>query len=213
MEQFQNNHQAGIVMDIIAAIQANKVYLSDIDGQIGDGDHGINMNKGFTMAGEQITTEHSFAAAMKILGDTLLLEIGGSMGPIYGSFFRTCALTLKDCTEVNAPLFLSMLENALDSVKAMGGAKLGDKTLIDTLEPAVDAFRNEWMSRNDFRQALKAASEAAEAGKESTRNMVAQIGRAARLGNRSVGVLDAGATSCCIILQTMFNAITPLLKK
>ena len=95
MEYFYNDHNAGIVMDIIAAIQFNKAYLSDIDGQIGDGDHGINMNKGFTMAGERISASQSFTTAMKILGDTLLLEVGGSMGPIYGTFSASVLLLLR----------------------------------------------------------------------------------------------------------------------
>lgn len=212
MEYFYNDHNAGIAMGIIAAIQANKMYLSDIDGQIGDGDHGINMNKGFTMAGERISTDQSFAMAMKTLGDTLLLEVGGSMGPIYGTFFRKCAFAVKDEPEINAIFFSRMLESALEGVKDIGGAKVGDKTLIDTLEPATIAFRKEWESKKAFREALDTAAKAAEAGKESTREMMARIGRAARLGERSVGVLDAGATSCYIILNTMFESVASVLK-
>lgn len=211
MEYFYNDRNASIVMDIIAAIQANKVYLSDIDGQIGDGDHGINMNKGFSMAGERISAEQSFATAMKTLGDTLLLEVGGSMGPIYGTFFRKCALAVKNETEINVSLFSQMLENALEGVKEIGGAKVGDKTLIDTMEPAVTTFRQKWESGEEFSGALSKAMEAAEVGKESTRNMIARIGRAARLGERSVGVLDAGATSCYIILKVMFESVTSVL--
>ena len=207
MECFYNDKNAGIIVNVIAAIQKNKTYLSDIDGQIGDGDHGINMNKGFSMAGEHIDAEQSFAFALKILGNTLLLEIGGSMGPIYGTFFRKCAAVIEDAVTIDASLFSQMLENALDGVKDIGGAKLGDKTLIDTMEPAVIAFKNRWSICGNFKDALASASAAAETGKESTRDMVAQIGRAARLGERSRGVLDAGATSCCIILITMFDAV------
>ena len=89
MKSFSNKGNASIVMDIIDAIKSNKNYLSDIDGLIGDGDHGINMNKGFSIAGQRISDDETFSSAMKILGDTLLLEIGGSMGPIYGTFFRS----------------------------------------------------------------------------------------------------------------------------
>lgn len=211
MEYFLNDHNSGIVRDVIAAIQANKTYLSDIDGLIGDGDHGINMNKGFSMAGAQIGGEHSFATALKMLGDVLLLEIGGSMGPIYGTFFRKCAQCLKDKQEITAPLFADMLASALDGVKEIGGAKVGDKTLVDTMEPAAIAFRSEWESHFDFSKALEEAAKAAETGKESTKAMMARIGRAARLGERSVGVLDAGATSCCIILKTMFASVEAVL--
>lgn len=213
MENFTNNNNAGVVLNIINAIQTNKVYLSDIDGQIGDGDHGINMNKGFSAAKEEITAEQSFSAAMKTVGDILLLEIGGSMGPIYGTFFRTCARKIKDTEQITAPVFIDMLEEALESVKIIGGAKVGDKTLIDTMEPAAVTFREEWEKTKSFGKALEASTKAAEAGKDSTRDMVAQIGRAARLGERSVGVLDAGATSCYIILKTMFESITAVLKE
>lgn len=207
MEYFYNDHNASIILNVIAAIQKNKTYLSDIDGQIGDGDHGINMNKGFSMAGEQIDAEQSFAFALKILGNTLLLEIGGSMGPIYGTFFRKCASIVEEATNIDASLFAQMLEHALNSVKDIGGAKVGDKTLIDTMEPAVITFKTKWNVCGSFREALTSATEAAVIGQESTRNMMAQIGRAARLGERSRGVLDAGATSCCIILITMFDSV------
>ena len=213
MENFTNNNNAGIVINIIHAIQTNKVYLSDIDGQIGDGDHGINMNKGFSAAEEKITTGQSFSTAMQTVGDILLLEIGGSMGPIYGSFFRTCARKIKDKELITAPIFIEMLDSALESVKTIGGAKVGDKTLIDTMEPATSTIRKEWENTKSFRKALEASIKAAETGKDSTRDMVAQIGRAARLGERSVGVLDAGATSCYIILKTMFESIIPVLKE
>lgn len=212
MDYFYNNRGARIVVDVITAIQANKIYLSDIDGQIGDGDHGINMNKGFSMAGGLITSECSFATAMQTLGDTLLLEVGGSMGPIYGTFFRKCAKTIEDTPQINAVLFAQMLENALEGVKAIGGARVGDKTLVDTLEPAVIAFRQECGKQEQFDKALVVATEAAESGKESTRNLIARIGRASRLGERSVGVLDAGAASCYIILKAMFDSIISVLK-
>lgn len=211
MEYFNNNHNATIVMHIIAAIRANKVYLSDIDGLIGDGDHGINMNKGFSMAGERISVDQSFATAMKLVGDTLLLEIGGSMGPIYGTFFYKCAAAIKDKREINAALFSKMLHDALEGVKEVGGAQVGDKTLIDTLEPAVVVFEKEWANGKTFKEVLASATDAAEAGKESTKDMIAKVGRAARLGERSVGVLDAGATSCYIILKAMFESVASVL--
>ena len=211
MEFFYNDHNAAIVTDIIAAIQTNKVYLSDIDGLIGDGDHGINMSKGFTMAGKCISPQDSFATAMKMLGDTLLLEIGGSMGPIYGTFFYQCASVVKEKAQINGALFATMLERALEGVKDVGGAKIGDKTLVDTLEPSVLAFKELLKKGKTFREALEGATIAAEVGKESTKNMIAKVGRAARLGERSVGVLDAGAVSCYIILKTMFESVTSVL--
>ena len=212
MQYFENAGNAGIVLKIVEAIKSNKVYLSDIDGEIGDGDHGINMNKGFSMAEENITIDQSFSEAMKTVGDTLLLEIGGSMGPIYGTFFRVCAKTAKTHAEINATLFSEMLESAMNNVAEIGGAKVGDKTLIDTLHPAVSAFKTEIESGKSFSVALQEAEKAAETGKNSTKEMMAKIGRSARLGERSVGVLDAGATSCHIILKAMFEGVAATIK-
>ena len=204
---FNNASGADIVLELVKAIHQNKDYLSEIDGKIGDGDHGINMNKGFVMAGEKITSDMSFSSAMKLLGDTLLMEIGGSMGPIYGTFFRKSAKTIKDYQEIDAPTFALMLRNALDGIQDIGGAKEGDKTLIDCFAPSLRAFENSIKGGADFASALKAASNAAEEGKDSTKDMMAKVGRASRLGERSIGVLDAGSVSCCIILTTLYQAI------
>ncbi len=208
---FSNSNGAGIVLNIIEQIKANKMYLTDIDGHIGDGDHGINMNKGFSIAGEIITMQDGFSSAMKALGDTLLLEIGGSMGPIYGTFFRTCAKVTKNVEDIDAQTFSRMLLQSCREVQEIGGAKPGDKTMIDTLYPAAETFEKSVEEREDFKAAISAASAAAKSGWESTRMMQAKIGRASRLGERSVGVLDAGATSCNIILQAMFSSVLDLL--
>ena len=213
MEHFTNAGNAGIVLLIIEAITKNKTYLSEIDGKIGDGDHGINMSKGFSMAGEQISAGQSFSDAMKTLGDVLLFNIGGSMGPIYGTFFRTASKSLKGKTEITAELFSAMLDNILQDIQSIGGAKPGDKTLIDTLEPAAYAFKKENNSGKTFGESMALAVIAAKEGRDSTIDMVARIGRSARLGERSRGVLDAGAASCYIILETMFNAASAALKE
>jgi dihydroxyacetone kinase len=100
-----------------------------------------------------------------------------------------------------------MLNKALNSIKDIGNARVGDKTLLDTLEPAVFAFTEAKNSGKNFIEALEAMKAAAEKGKESTIDLVAKVGRASRLGERSRGVLDAGATSCCLILTTMADTI------
>lgn len=211
MLSFKNSAAASVVMDIISQIKANKAYLSDIDGHIGDGDHGVNMNKGFSIAGEIISLQDDFSSAMKVLGDTLLLEIGGSMGPIYGTFFRECAKVTSGVETIDACLFSKMLSKACLEVQNIGGAVPGDKTLVDTLYPAAMAFEKALADRADFAACLGESACAARKGWESTRMMQARIGRASRLGERSVGVLDAGATSCNIILQSMFSSVGKLL--
>jgi dihydroxyacetone kinase-like protein len=198
----------GVVLELVAVINANRAWLSEIDGAIGDGDHGINMSKGFSRAGEAIGTgADGLAAAMTTLGETLLEGIGGSMGPLYGTFFIDMAGVIAHAETLDAPLFSNMLHAGLRGVQDLGSAKRGDKTLLDTLIPATDAFDAALQQGQDFTACLEAMSTAAEQGRDSTKDMVAKIGRSARLGERSRGVLDAGSASCCLILQTMAAGI------
>lgn len=203
MEYINNHNNAIIVLDIIEQIHENAAYLSGIDGATGDGDHGINMNKGFMMAKERIEETIDFSEALKILGRTLVMDIGGSMGPIYGTMFSRISKTLKKEDKITQSNLLEALENALNGLIELAGAKQGDKTLIDTMVPAIDSFKAAISQKKSMSECLDALSDGAEAGKENTKNLVAKIGRAARLGERSKGFLDAGATSCCIILKTM----------
>ena len=115
MQYFLNSEGAVVIKNVIKSIQLNKAYLSEIDGIIGDGDHGINMNKGFTMAGERGEEDQNFSEAAKILSQVLMMEIGGSMGPLYGSFFRQFFRETKDEEKITAPVFLRMLESSLMS--------------------------------------------------------------------------------------------------
>lgn len=108
---------------------------------------------------------------------------------------------------MDAILFGDALASAVVNVQNMGNAKVGDKTLIDTMVPALSAYREALAGGADFAQSLQAMSVAAEAGRDSTKNLQARIGRSARLGPRSIGVLDAGATSCCLILQSISKSL------
>ena len=212
MQYILNAEGSIIIIEIIKAIKLNKDYLTQIDGEIGDGDHGINMNKGFTMAGEQINESHNFSEAAKILSHVLMMEIGGSMGPLYGTFFKTFFRETKEIEKINSTVFLKMLESSLNGVKEMGNAEVGDKTMIDTLSPAVAGFKDAIEHNLSFQNSLIRLVEAAEKGRDSTKDMIAKIGRSARLGERSKGVLDAGAVSCYIILESMSKSIINLLK-
>ena len=142
MEQFDTKEGYKILNNMISVIKENKAYLSEIDGAIGDGDHGINMSKGFTMTEERLEGETpDLFKALNTLGRTLLMEIGGSMGPLYGQIFKGMAKEVKEKEQIDADTFASMLEAAYDAVKKLGNAKVGDKTLVDTLDPAVAAFK------------------------------------------------------------------------
>jgi dihydroxyacetone kinase len=200
-----------VVRDLIATIVEHRQVLSDIDGLIGDGDHGINMAKGFVGCGTRLDVLGERAASLPLafeqLSQALMDDIGGSMGPLYGRFFSGLADTLAPHQQLDAALFGDALATAVADVQAMGKAQVGDKTLMDTLIPALAAYRDAVGSGVGFAAALDAMSLAAEAGKDSTKALQARIGRSARLGPRSIGVLDAGATSCWLILRTLANSL------
>lgn len=200
---------AYVVRGMIAVIQQNRDYLSRIDAAIGDGDHGINMSKGFGQCAKRLDSDgcNDLPGALDALAETLLDGIGGSMGPLYGSFFMSFAEALRGQPQLDAPRFGAALRAGLEAVQSLGDAKVGDKTLIDTLVPAEAAFSGAVDDGKDFRAALAAMKSAAEQGKESTRNLQARIGRAARLGERSIGELDAGATSCYLLLASIADSI------
>lgn len=207
MNEIKNQNQGRIALQICDAIHEQAAYLSEIDGATGDGDHGVNMNKGFLMAKERIKEEMSFSESMKTIGRTLVMDIGGSMGPIYGTMFSKINKATKKEENITKEVFLVALEDAIEGLMDLAGAKLGDKTLLDTLYPAKEAYKQALTEGADFKDCLEAMKQGAEEGKENTKKLVAKIGRAARLGERSRGFLDAGATSCWIILTTMADGL------
>ncbi len=197
---------------MILAIQENKQYLSDIDGAIGDGDHGINMNKGFTLCREELDRQPGgLSHALITLGKILMMRIGGSMGPLYGKLFISMGRSLEDKEMIGKEDFLEALKAALASLQTISQAKVGDKTLMDVLIPAIDAFHKAVVNEQSFSNALNQMSSAALQGRDSTIDMVAKIGRSSRLGERSRGVVDAGSASCYIILSTMANSANNIL--
>lgn len=203
MEYIYNNGNISVVLKVIEAIHQNAAYLSEIDGATGDGDHGINMDKGFLLAKERINSNMTLSEGFKILGTTLITDIGGSMGPLYGTFFLQLSKVMKDVKQITPSLLFYALENSRTKLMDLAGAKSGDKTLLDALGPAQEAYKHALDQHQTFYDILEALISGAEEGKENTKNLVAKIGRAARLGERSRGFLDAGAVSCCIILTAM----------
>jgi len=204
MEFFDNNKGYLVLDKMVKAIQDNKAYLGDVDGLIGDGDHGMNMNKGFTMFSTRYSAEKlSLSESLDNLGMVLMNEIGGSMGPIYGTIFIALGDSLSGKDKINKDDLAQAFSSSIDELFDIIDARVGDKTLVDTLYPAVEALKN----TDGFKEALKAMKVAAENGKESTKNLVAKFGRSSRLGERSRGVLDAGSVSCNIIIQAMADGI------
>ena len=212
MESFTNDAGSKIVSHLIRIIQKNKQYLGEIDGAIGDGDHGINMNKGFTMCEQELANHPgNLAYSLKMLSKILMTDIGGSMGPLYGMFFRSMAAVCEGKATIDAAIFGEMLKASETGVREIGVAEVGDKTMLDTLVPAVKAFHEASAASKSFLEALEAMKVAAMKGRDSTKNMIAKVGRASRLGERSRGVLDAGATSCCLIIESLADSIKALI--
>lgn len=196
------------LLPLVKAIQENKQYLSDIDGLIGDGDHGINMNKGFTLCEETLQADPGdLSHGFKTLSKVLMTQIGGSMGPLYGMFFKAMAKRCKGQEALDAAGFGDMLTAAKDKVLGISGAQLGDKTLLDVLLPAEESYRNALNAHESFAACLDRMSAAAEQGRDGTQDMIAKVGRSSRLGERSRGVIDAGSASCCLILQTLTQTL------
>jgi len=212
MEQFANREGIRIVFDLIRAIQENKQYLSDIDGAIGDGDHGINMNKGFTLCRDELLANPgNLTHGLMTLSKILVMKIGGSMGPLYGTFFKSLAAACDGVDAIDMAVFGRMLSSGREGIQKISDARPGDKTLMDVLLPAEAAYQAAAQTGEPFRVCLDKMVEAARQGRDATKDMVAKLGRSSRLGERSRGVIDAGAASCCLILEIIAGTIGQLL--
>ena len=156
MMAFENAKGNPVLMKMVNAIHENKDYLGEIDGLIGDGDHGMNMNKGFMLFGTQYgDQEFTFTEGLYNLGNILFSQIGGSMGPIYGTIFMDAADAGTDLEEITVKDLADMLSAGLSGLQGIVEAQVGDKTLVDTLSPAVDALKDAASSGTDFKEALE----------------------------------------------------------
>ncbi|RYB01953.1 dihydroxyacetone kinase subunit DhaL [Lichenibacterium ramalinae] len=197
-----------ILHDMIKVIVDNAALLNDLDGAVGDGDHGVNMSKGFRRTGQKLDAAPTgLGEGFGVLAETLLDEIGGSMGPLYGSFFLDMSTFLRGRTTLDRDGFAAMLRAGVAAVVDLGEGRLGDKSLVDVLVPARDAFDAAAGRGEDFSACLGSLDDAAERGFASTRDLVAKIGRASRLGERSRGHLDAGAASCRMLLHALADGL------
>lgn len=153
MSVVKNKNGRGILLAMVHAIQQNKQLLGDVDGLIGDGDHGMNMNKGFTLYEEQLGDQDtSLSDGLFDLGSVLLNKIGGSMGPIYGTIFMEMSSVIEDVEDITLETFSEMLRSGLDGLYEIVDARPGDKTLVDTLYPVCQYVREAANVQTDFLQ-------------------------------------------------------------
>jgi dihydroxyacetone kinase-like protein len=189
-------------------IESEKEYLSELDGAIGDGDHGVNMAKCFREVKKKLaaSSAEDVGALFKEVGMVVLNSVGGAMGALYGTFFLKLSQESTAKSEVNLSDLVAMFQTGEQGILDIGKANLGDKTLIDTLSPAVRAIEAAEKEGKSLAGALADFEQAAKQGMESTRDMLAKMGRASRLGERTIGHQDAGATSCYYILRSLASA-------
>ncbi|MGG5369610.1 dihydroxyacetone kinase subunit DhaL [Enterococcus sp. AZ196] len=213
--EFSNQEASRIVDAVIETIQTNKQYLCEVDSHGGDGDHGINMNKGFTFARQELDnmTEYTMSDGFKVISQVLVTKIGGSMGPLYGSFFQGLSSAARKNEIITSEIVMKMLQKAYLNLSDLTDAKVGDKSLIDVLVPTVQTYEKYFIDDAPFDVCLIQSLTAAKAGLEATKEIPAKIGRASRIGDRSIGHQDAGATSCYLIIEAFINTINDLVEE
>ncbi|OCI31313.1 PTS-dependent dihydroxyacetone kinase, ADP-binding subunit DhaL [Oerskovia enterophila] len=191
-------------------IVSSRDELTELDRQIGDGDHGENLNRGFQAVVAKLDGLEEQPAqigdVLKLVATTLMSSVGGASGPLYGTAFLRAA-KVTGLAELDSSAVVALLEGALEGITARGKAVPGEKTMVDAWQPAVDAAVEAANSGSDPAGVLEAALAAAEAGALATVPMLATKGRASYLGERSVGHQDPGATSTVVILRAAVAAV------
>lgn len=185
--------------------------LTELDAAIGDGDHGANMVRG-AQAVEKVLAEQAFAelgALAKKVAMALVSSVGGASGPLYGTFWLRFAAAVGDRAEADAPHLGVALAAGRDGVRQRGKAEPGDKTMLDAMVPAVQAYENAVADGEPLAVALERAAQAADEGCAATVPLVAHKGRASYLGERSAGHQDPGATSTTLLFRAALAAVHP----
>ncbi|MHC1748777.1 MAG: dihydroxyacetone kinase subunit DhaL [Cellulosilyticaceae bacterium] len=204
-----NQYLFDFIEEVTKVMQENKTLLSDLDRAIGDGDHGNNMVRGFDAVRSKFSKEDetTISDALKKIGMTLLGTVGGASGPLYGSAFIRASAIAKGYEELNPEMLVALLENSLNGIKERGKAIVGEKTMVDALEPAVEALKESIVSGENVLIGMEKACKAASGGVIYTKGIIAKKGRASYLGERSIGHQDPGATSMLLILQVILEVI------
>ncbi|MBR0461276.1 MAG: dihydroxyacetone kinase subunit L [Erysipelotrichaceae bacterium] len=191
---------------ISEAINENKDFLTDLDREIGDADHGVNMARGFSAVMEAIPQDETdIGTVLKKTGMTLLSKVGGASGPLYGTAYMEAGKLAAGKSELNAEDFGAMLNAAIEGIQKRGKAVRGEKTMLDALIPAYEAYTAKVTEGADLISALEEACTKAKEGIEFTKTIRATKGRASYLGDRSIGHQDPGATSATLTLEAILD--------
>lgn len=203
-----------MVLYVGEKIRENKPLLTKVDSAIGDGDHGIGMSVGFEKVEENLKNKDftTINDVFKTTGMSMIQSMGGASGIIFGTMFLGGVKGLDPKNELDILMFSEIFDASLEAIKQRGKAGLGDKTMIDALEPAVNGLKESASNAATLLEALKKAEENAAEGVENSKGYIAKFGRAKSLGERAVGNQDAGATSVWIIFKSMREWIEELNK-
>jgi dihydroxyacetone kinase-like protein len=201
-----SNHVIAAIDAVADAIAQNKEYLTELDAAIGDSDHGINMNRGFEAVRAKLkglSPETDIGTVLKTVAMTLISTVGGASGPLYGTAFLRAAAAAAGKNSLDKDTAVNLFEAAVHGIKERGKAVRGEKTMLDALEPARDAFIASIKADQSLLASLQAACAASDKGVEYTKTIIATKGRASYLGERSLGHQDPGATSSSIMLNAL----------
>lgn len=193
---------------VAAAIIAQKDYLTDLDRQIADGDHGINMTRGFQAAMdavEEMDDTTKPGPVLETIGRAFIHNVGGAAGPLYGTGFIKAAAVCDEDTKLNVASFEKLLGAAIAGIEKRGHAKKGDKTMLDALIPIHACFLPENAEGKTLFEVLQDASRAAKEGVDYTKTIAARRGRASLVGERSIGHEDPGAVSSMLMYRALYN--------
>ena len=186
-------------------LRENRTYLTELDAAIGDADHGINMDRGFSAIRDKFPAMATMdiATQLRTVGSTLVSTVGGAAGPLYGTAYLRAAGAVAGKQELASADLVAMLEAFLGGIVARGRAQPGEKTMVDALTPALAAAKQALNDGASLAQITSRAASAAEEGMKATVPMLATKGRASYLGERSIGHQDPGATSSWFILRCL----------
>lgn len=196
-----------VINAIANKIEENKMYLTELDASIGDGDHGLNMSKGFASVKEALSKDgiKDVEDVFKKTGMALVSHVGGASGPLYGTAFMKAAVVINGKENINIEDFINILKAAIDGVELRGKAKSGEKTMLDALIPAYEAGLKAKEEGKEYKEVLKEVDKAAKGGTDHTEKIIATKGRASYLGERSIGHKDPGAASASIIISAVYD--------
>jgi len=190
-------------------LAANRDFLTQLDAAIGDADHGVNMDRGFSAAVTDLEAASAIPAGelLERVGTTLVYRVGGASGPLFGSMYRAAGAALGSVGSVDGERLLDALRAGLEAIQRLGAAVVGDKTMVDAYAPALEALERELRSGGSLPVATRRAAEAAREGVRSTIPLQARKGRASYLGARSVGHQDPGATSTGLLFSALAQVV------